>query len=86
MLRPILKKTSYELWKGRKPNISYFHAIGSEYFVLNTKDKVLKFDHKSDLGVFLDTLLFLKYIGCTTKELKLWKKPYISPSKKRKGI
>ena len=27
-IRPILKKTPYELWKGRKPNISYFHPFG----------------------------------------------------------
>ena len=52
-LRPILKKTPYELWKGRKPNISYFHVFGSECFILNTKDKLSKFDPKSDPGIFL---------------------------------
>jgi transposase InsO family protein len=29
-LRPILLKTPYELWMGRKPNISYFRAFGSK--------------------------------------------------------
>jgi len=24
-IRPLLNKTAYELFKGRKPNISYFH-------------------------------------------------------------
>ena len=52
-LRPILKKNPYELWKGRKSNISYFHVFGSECFILNTKDKLLKFDPKSDPGIFL---------------------------------
>ena len=52
-LRPIIKKTPYELWKGRKPNISYFHIFGSKCFILNTKDKLSKFDPKSDLDVFL---------------------------------
>ena len=52
-LRPILKKTLYELWKGRKPNISYFHVFGFDCFILNTKDKLSKFDPKSDPGVFL---------------------------------
>jgi transposase InsO family protein len=28
LIRPILKKTPYELWNGRKPNIGYFHAFG----------------------------------------------------------
>ena len=50
-LRPILKKTPYKLWKGRKPNISYFHIFGSKCFILNTK--ISKFDPKYDLGVFL---------------------------------
>ena len=27
-IRPILNKTTYELFKGRKPNISYFHQFG----------------------------------------------------------
>ena len=52
-LRSILKKTPYELWKGRKPNISYFHIFGSKYFILNTKDKLSKFDPKSDPRIFL---------------------------------
>ena len=52
-LRPIIKKTSSELWKGRKPNISYFHIFGSKCFILNTKDKLSKFDPKSDPGIFL---------------------------------
>ena len=48
-LRLIIKKTTYELWKGRKPNISYFHVFEFECFILNTKDKLSKFDP----GVFL---------------------------------
>jgi len=27
-IRPILEKTAYELFKGRRPNISYFHQFG----------------------------------------------------------
>ena len=52
-LWPILKKTPCELWKGQKPNMSYFHVFGSEYFILNTKDKLSKFDPKFDPNVFL---------------------------------
>jgi len=53
ILRPELKKTHYELWKGRKPNISYFKAFGSKCFILNTNDNLDKFDSKSNFGIFL---------------------------------
>ena len=52
-IRLIIKKTPYELWKKMKPNISYFYIFGSECFILNTKDKMSKFDLKSDPGIFL---------------------------------
>ena len=32
--RPGTKKTSYELWKGRKPNVKYFKIFGSTCFIL----------------------------------------------------
>ena len=32
---PCTKKTPYELWKGKKPNISYFHTFGSTCYILN---------------------------------------------------
>ena len=54
LIRPILKKTPYELYKGRKPNISHLHVFGCKYFVLNNgKDNWGKFDAKSDEGIFL---------------------------------
>ena len=36
LIRPPLDKTLYELWKNKKPNISYFKVFGSKYFILNT--------------------------------------------------
>ena len=52
--RPILKKTSYELFRERKPNISYFHPFGYKCFVLNNgKDNLGKFDAKNYEGIFL---------------------------------
>ena len=52
-IRPILKKTSYEFCRERKPNISYFHPFGCKGFVLNNgKDNLGKFDTKSDEGIF----------------------------------
>ncbi|KAH9688106.1 Integrase catalytic domain-containing protein [Citrus sinensis] len=53
LIRPNLNKTPYELWKDRKPNISYFKVFGCKCFVLNTKDNLGKFDPKSDVGIFL---------------------------------
>lgn len=35
------------------PNISYIHLFGCEYFILNTKDQLDKFDSKVDKGIFL---------------------------------
>ncbi|RDX66932.1 hypothetical protein CR513_54251, partial [Mucuna pruriens] len=52
-IKPILKKTIYELWKGRQPNISYFHSFKCEFFILNTKDNLGKFDPKSNKGTFI---------------------------------
>ena len=42
-----------EPWKGRKPNISYFHPFGCKCFILKTKYNLQKFDSKSDNGTFL---------------------------------
>ena len=54
LIRPILKKTPYELYKGRKPNISYFKPFGCKCFVHNNgKDNLGKFDARSDEGIFL---------------------------------
>ena len=54
LIRPSLDKTSYELWKNEKPNISYVKVFGSKCFILNTKDNLGKFDAKSNVGIFLD--------------------------------
>ena len=54
MLRPLLEKTSYELLRGRKPNISHLRAFGCKCFVHNNgKDNLGKFDARSDEGIFL---------------------------------
>jgi hypothetical protein len=52
-LPPIIKKTPYELWIGRKPNLSYFKVFGSKCFVLNEAPKVIKFDSKSIEKIFV---------------------------------
>ena len=52
-IRSLTNKTSYELWKGRKPKISYFRVFDCKCFILNTKDNLGKFDSKTDEGIFL---------------------------------
>ena len=47
------KKTPYELWKGRKPNVKYFRIFGSTCFILKNRENVGKFDSRSDEGIFL---------------------------------
>ena len=51
--RPGTKKTPYELWKGRKPNVKYFKIFGSTCFILKDRENVGKFDSRSDEGIFL---------------------------------
>ena len=51
--RPGTKKTPYELWKGRKPNVKYFRIFGSTCFILKDRENVRKFDSQSDEGIFL---------------------------------
>ena len=51
--RPGTKKTPYELWKGRKPNVKYFRIFGSTCFILKDRENVGKFDSQSDEDIFL---------------------------------
>ena len=53
LIRPSLDNTSYEIWKNKKFNISYFKVFGSKCFILNTKDNLGKFDAKPNVGIFL---------------------------------
>jgi len=54
LIRPILKKTPYELFNGRKLNISHLRVFGCSCFVLNNgKENLGKFDEKVDLGIFI---------------------------------
>ncbi|XP_030969593.1 uncharacterized protein LOC115989854 [Quercus lobata] len=47
------KKTPYELWKERKPNVKYFIIFASTCFVLKDRENVGKFNSRSDEGIFL---------------------------------
>jgi hypothetical protein len=52
-LHQILKKTSYELLTGKKPNVSYFRVFGSKCFILIKRGRKSKFSPKAVEGVLL---------------------------------
>lgn len=37
-LRPLTEKAAYEMWKGRKPKLSYFHVFGNRCYILKHRD------------------------------------------------
>ncbi|GJT02426.1 retrovirus-related pol polyprotein from transposon TNT 1-94 [Tanacetum coccineum] len=45
-------KTPYELIRGRKPNIQYFHVFGSLCYLTNDRDDLGKMKPKADIGIF----------------------------------
>jgi len=49
----VIKKTSFELYYDKKPNVSYLRAFVCKYFILNIKDNVGKFEAKSNKWIFL---------------------------------
>ncbi|GJR15434.1 retrovirus-related pol polyprotein from transposon TNT 1-94 [Tanacetum coccineum] len=46
-------KTPYELLRGRKPNIEFFHVFGSLCYPTNDRDDIGKMKPKADIGVFI---------------------------------
>ena len=55
LIRQILKKTPYELFKGRMPVLSHLKVFGCKCFILNNgKESLGKFYAKTDEGGFLD--------------------------------
>ena len=51
------KKTPYELWKGRKPNVKYFKIFESTCFILKDRENVRKFDSQSEERIYFGILL-----------------------------
>jgi hypothetical protein len=52
-LHCLLKKTSYELLTGNKPNVSYFRVFGSKCYILVKKGRHSKFTPKAVEGFLL---------------------------------
>lgn len=61
-LRPGTTQTPYEIWKGKKPNLSYFHVFGCICYILNDREHLGKFEAKSDQGMIsVNTLQKMKF-------------------------
>ncbi|GJR40684.1 retrovirus-related pol polyprotein from transposon TNT 1-94 [Tanacetum coccineum] len=45
-------KTPYELIRGHKPNVQYFHVFGSLCYPTNDRDDLGKMKPKADIGIF----------------------------------
>ena len=71
LIRPILNKTPYELYKGRKPNISHLRVFGCKCFILNNSKANLILNLMK--GYILAMLLMDMLTGCITKDFLLWK-------------
>jgi hypothetical protein len=52
-LHRLLKKTSYKLLTGNKPNVSYFHVFGRKCYILVKKGRHSKFSPKAIDGFLL---------------------------------
>ncbi|GJR87617.1 putative ribonuclease H-like domain-containing protein [Tanacetum coccineum] len=62
-------KTTYELFRGRTPALSFMRPFECHVTILNTLDHLGKFDGKSDDGFFLlDTLVLVRLLEYTTLE------------------
>jgi hypothetical protein len=66
-LHRILKKTSYELLIGKKPNVSYFRVFGSKCFILIKRGRKSKFARKAVEG-------FLLGYGSNTRAYRVFNK------------
>jgi len=54
LIGPILKKTPYKLFKGKRPALNHLKVFGYKCFFLNNgKEQLGKFDSKANEGIFL---------------------------------
>ncbi|GKA31507.1 retrovirus-related pol polyprotein from transposon TNT 1-94, partial [Tanacetum coccineum] len=72
-------KTAYDVFKGRSPDISYFHVFGCHVHIYNHRDHMGKFDEKVDDGFFLGYSLVAKVFRVFNIKEKKWKKPIMLP-------
>ncbi|GKC44270.1 retrovirus-related pol polyprotein from transposon TNT 1-94 [Tanacetum coccineum] len=65
-------KTPYELIKGRKPNVQYFHVFGSLCYPTNDRDDLGKMKPKANIGIFIgysESSRGFHIYNCRTKKI-----------------
>lgn len=61
-LRPLIKKNPYEPYKGKKPNIAYFHIFGCNCYLLkNVNENVGKLDPRPVESILLGYSSYRKF-------------------------
>ena len=45
--------TLYDIWKGKKPTVKYFHVFGSKCYILTDREQRRKMGPKSEEGIIL---------------------------------
>ena len=68
LLKPILKKTPYEILKNKKANIDYFKVFGWKCFILSTKDNLGNLMQNQMLEFSLVTYFQVKLLEFLTKK------------------
>jgi len=78
LIRPILKRTPYELFKAKRLNISHLKPFGCKCFVHNNgKNNLGKFDARSDEGIFMGYFMHSKAYRILTNVPEPLKKVYM---------
>jgi hypothetical protein len=70
-LHCLLKKATYELLTGYKPNVSYFLVFGSKSYILVKRGRHSKFSPKVVEGFCLVMTQIQKHIGSSTNLMDL---------------
>jgi hypothetical protein len=69
-LRPETNNTPYEIWRGKKPTVTYFRTFGSKWYILRDRENLGKFDPKTDEGIFLGYSLNTRAYRVFNKRIK----------------
>ncbi|GAA0150755.1 hypothetical protein LIER_09621 [Lithospermum erythrorhizon] len=69
-LRPGTNNTNYEIWRGRKPNIQYFHVFGSFCYILTDVNQGTNLMSRVMKAYSWDTPDIVGLYMCSTKGLR----------------
>ncbi|GJT43494.1 hypothetical protein Tco_0952209 [Tanacetum coccineum] len=80
-------KIAYDVFRGRSPDISYFHVFGCPIHIHNHKDHLGKFDEKADDGFFLGyTLVAKAFWVCNIRRREMEETVHVTISEDNEAI